>query len=281
MTTEHELDQILRRALHATVDSVEPAGDGLQRIQGRLAEPRLRRQWRLLLTETYDLVCQAGIRLEPVAARGWATLRRALVALVALAQPATADGGGPARRGAAHRSQPAGPLARLTAMAGWMRPALVVAGAVTIVVAGVFGLVTLRSTVTDISVLTGGGGNQGPSAGSPSGSSSSHSRVPGSSPAPAGVLPSAHTKGRRHHPAPAATCSPGSRSGSSPSPSATPTVSPSVMPTPTDTATPAPSASAAVTPAGSTTPPLVGGPVQIASGCASKASSTVSTSPTP
>ena len=34
-----DYEDFLRGALHAAVDSVEPAGDGLERIRGRLAPP--------------------------------------------------------------------------------------------------------------------------------------------------------------------------------------------------------------------------------------------------
>lgn len=40
MSTLSEREAILRRALHAAADGIEPGGDGLQRIQSRLGRPR-------------------------------------------------------------------------------------------------------------------------------------------------------------------------------------------------------------------------------------------------
>src|SRR5438034_695644 len=60
-----DIDQILRRALHAEVDSIEPADGGLERIRRRTHAPWLVRQASLMLTECIDLARLIRIRLEP------------------------------------------------------------------------------------------------------------------------------------------------------------------------------------------------------------------------
>ena len=60
-----ELDQMLRRALHAEVDSIEPDEGGLDRIRRRTHAPWLVRQASLMLTECADLARLIMIRLEP------------------------------------------------------------------------------------------------------------------------------------------------------------------------------------------------------------------------
>jgi hypothetical protein len=51
---DRDYDEVLRRALNATVDAIEPASGGLARIRKRLDEPWLKRQLSLLLTECAD-----------------------------------------------------------------------------------------------------------------------------------------------------------------------------------------------------------------------------------
>src|SRR5215510_13769843 len=48
---ERDYDEVLSRVLHSTTDHIEPVGDGLTKIQTRLAEPWLKRQWWLLRSE--------------------------------------------------------------------------------------------------------------------------------------------------------------------------------------------------------------------------------------
>lgn len=251
MTTEHELDEILRRALHTAVDSVEPAGDGLQRIRQQLDKPRYQLQLRLWLTESADLVQLAGIRLAPVAERIRDALCTAWATLAGWLRTRSASGTRPAgartRHGAAHRSQPRGRFATvLHPTMTWLRPALAVAGAVVIVVAGVFGLAQLRQTVTDISLLTGG--NAGPSAhpsGGPAGTGSpAPGLVPPIVPSPS---PTSRAPGTRHRATPTPTCTPSASSspaGTAPTPggSASPSGTPSPSTSPTGSSTPSPGA---------------------------------------
>ena len=48
---ERDYNEVLSRVLHSTTDHIEPVGDGLTKIQARLAEPWLKRQWWLLRNE--------------------------------------------------------------------------------------------------------------------------------------------------------------------------------------------------------------------------------------
>src|SRR5215472_18600141 len=48
---ERDYDEVLSRVLHSTTDHIEPVGDGLTKIQARLSEPWLKRQWWLLRSE--------------------------------------------------------------------------------------------------------------------------------------------------------------------------------------------------------------------------------------
>ncbi len=287
MTTEYELDEILRRAMHAAVDHVEPAGDGLQKIRRQLAQPRFRLQSALLLTETADLIRLIGIRLEPVASWVAGLLHRCWAALAsAVRQPAGAPTGpasGRPRHGAAHRSQPPG---RMAGTIAWLRPAIAVAAAVVIVVAGVFTLYTLRQTYSPISLLTGGG--QNPAAGSPAGTGTGQGGAPGAAVTSPGSTPRAKGKNTRHHAAPLPSCTPGATAGpsaTSPTPTAdaSPTDTSTAVATPTDTTSPSPADTSS--PVASVQPGGLGaggGPVQLTSGCngANKAANTVA-SPTP
>jgi len=272
MTTEYDLDEILRRAMHAAVDHVEPAGDGLHQIRRQLARPRLRLQTALMLTETADLFRLIGIRLEPAASWLLGLLRRGWAALTAaVRQPAGAPAGpasGRPRQGPAHRSQPP---SRLAGTIAWLRPAIAVGAAVVIVVAGVFTLYTLRQTYSPIGLLIGGG--QSPAAGSSAAPGSGQSGTPGAALASPGST--AHAKGKRtrHHAAPVPSCTPGATAG----PPVTPPT-PTAAPTPTDTSTavPTPTDTTSPSPTDTSTPPAAlpsgglgagGGPVQLTSGC--------------
>jgi hypothetical protein len=273
MTPQHDLDEILRRALHAEVDSVDPPGDGLTHIRQRLARPKPRLHPSLLLADAAELWWLTRNRLEPLVTRARAILVPALAWLLTTARAAASSlaaraaassraarsaGGGNGgdsrpRQGAAHRSQPAGRFAALVSPAmSWLRPALVVAAAVVIVVAGVVTLSQLQQTVTGVSLFTGGGQSTpaSPTAGA-AGSNGSQAPHP-STPSP-GVSATSALHGRKHHATPSPTCSPGAAGGTGasagPTASPTPTVTPTVTPTPTDSVTPTPTSS------GTTAPP--------------------------
>lgn len=277
MTTDHDIEAALRHALHEAADPVEPAGDGLQIIQRRLQQPPLQRQISLLLTETADLIFLIGIRLEPAATRARTLARQAFTHLRAWLGSATSvPAAGHRRRGPAHRSQPAGRLAsRLSPAMAWLRPTLAVVGAVAIVVAGVATLFTLRQTVTDISLLTGGSQSQAPR--SPGQSPAGHTAAPGTtSPSAPLATGKARPKRTRHVAGATPTCTPTAVAqppavSASPSASATPSGTPSATPTASDTTTPSPTPSAGNTGAAINTPAVgqsaVGTTVQLTSGC--------------
>lgn len=270
MTSEHELDEILRRALHAAVDSVEPAGDGLQRIRHKLDRPRWQLQLHLWLTECADLLRLIGIRLAPAAS---AVPAWALAAWAALAGWLHGEG----RRGAAGSAARHGPPpGRLAGLLNGLRPALAVAGAVVVVVAGVFGLLQLRPGVTSINLrdLGGQGSSAGPATHHHHNGHISTPNVVASSPRP---TPRPHVRHTRHRPSsPAPTCTPRTTSqlqGTPTSPAVTPspTGTATVTPTPSDSATPTPTAAAntpATTSASTAGPSVTSGPAQqVSSGC--------------
>ena len=134
---ERDHGEVLSRVLHSTTDQVEPVGDGLAKIQARLAEPWLKRQWWLLRSEFMVLGWVFAVRCQ-----SWFGTVRSRSAGGSDADDAAADTGGrlrslpvlggivawasaklPRRAGAPRRGS-IGP-----AMA-WFRPALAVAGAV-------------------------------------------------------------------------------------------------------------------------------------------------------
>jgi hypothetical protein len=220
-----DFDNRLRRALHAEVDSVEPAADGLQRILRRTRQPWLQRQLSLMLTDCTDLFWLIVIRLGPGASK----LRRVIAGRPGLlAAPAGRRHASPGRR-AKSRS----PLI-------WLRPVLAVTAAVAVVVAGVYGLAQLRqSLVLDlfpnagISATTSPGAVNGQSGGSVQGRTSPGGVLPPGS-WPASTAPSAHatcTKASKKKHSPSSAASP------TPTTTATPSTTPTPTPTPTSTAT--------------------------------------------
>src|SRR5215471_8000418 len=65
--THAEQEEMLRRALHAVADAIEPAADGLERIRERLSRPRpLAVAW--LMAGWTGLAQPVLLRMEPVLA---------------------------------------------------------------------------------------------------------------------------------------------------------------------------------------------------------------------
>jgi hypothetical protein len=241
-----DFDLMLRHALHAEVDSLEPAAGGLERIRQRTRAPWLVRQASLMLTECVDLGRLIGIRLQlrlisaraAVAARGGT--RAAFVGLLSstvavLAGLITRSW----RRGAAHRSGGGSTL-------GWLRPLLAVAGAVVIVVVGVYGLAQVRDRL--VLELFRGGGSVPASPGPGVGTGQQVPTPNGQSPpviAPSGAGTTSTTPSAKPtcSPTPGQQATPTPTPSITPTPTSTPTTSPT--PTPTDSTTPAPSNSAA------------------------------------
>ena len=233
-------DEMLRSALHAEVDTVDPAEGGLDQIRRRTHAPWLVRQASLMLTECADLVRLIGIRLEPwvtgmratIAAHGglWETCVAVLSSIVAsvaeLIMPSR-------RRNAMHRG---GASAERASNLAWLRPVLAVAGAVVIVVAGVFGLAQVRDNL----VLELFPSSTPASTGAGTASTSDQPPTLQGQTNP-GIIPPTGTGHGSPSPSPKATCS------KAPNQQATPT------PTPSDTTTPAATPSATPTPAPSDT----------------------------
>jgi hypothetical protein len=255
-----DFDEMLRRALHAEADFIEPADGGLDRIRQRAHAPWLVRQASLMLTECVDLARLIMIRLEPYVtsaraasgARGgaWAAFVGVLSSTVSILAGLVM----PSRRSRnVQRTGPAGP-SRSRAHAGpksslsWLRPALAVAGAVVIVVAGVFGLAQVRSKLVlelfpssnspaSSGASTSNGGSQVPTLnGQSRGGIVPPAISPTSSPRPSPTT-SCSSSPTKQQASPSPAPSSGSPSPAPTSPSPTPTT-----PTPTDT-TPTPTSS--------------------------------------
>src|SRR5580692_7648361 len=122
--TRLDLDEILRRELHAAAQSIEPAADGLNRIRERLSPPRpVAVAWLMVgwtrvgqpaLLRIDELLVAFGEWLRPVLQPTWSRVR-------ALFTPRTESGGRPSRY-------------------AWLRPALAMAAVVAVAVAGGFAL---------------------------------------------------------------------------------------------------------------------------------------------
>src|SRR4249919_3711622 len=230
-------DEMLRRALHAEADSIEPAEDGLERIRQRTHAPWLLRQASLMLTECVDLARLIGIRLEPgltgaraaVGDRGGA--REAFVDLLSSIVSVLVSWVTPSRRrSAAHRGGPGGTphaRARVGSNLAWLRPALAVAGAVVIVAAGVFGLAQVRDNL----VLELFPGSTPASTGSSSGSNSPQAPTLQGQSAPGAVLPTGSGAGSAS-PSAEATCSRAAKQQATPTPTNITTPAPTPPPTP-------------------------------------------------
>ena len=169
----HDLDDVLRRALHAAADPVQPADDGLTRILHRLTTPTAVRQVTLLVTDCVDLARLITIWLEP-AFTGAMRLTRRLPARYRC---------GFSDQAARARSRPAGP---------WLRAALTVASAAMVVLIGVVVLGQVRQVVTPTGLNTGPGGSAPAHSAGGGGQSQATGRTqtgparPGTTSAPAG-----------------------------------------------------------------------------------------------
>ena len=206
-----DYDEVLRQALHAVADAIEPAGDGLTRIMRRLNTPWAVRQVALLVTDCIDLARLITIWLEP-AFTGTMRLRR---------RHHTGY-----RRGSSHRAA----RAPLRPAAPWLRPALAVASAATIVVIGVVVAGPVRQLVIRASLSTGTVASTPGHAGARSaGVGQRQSPAPSltqTAPTPSGAT-SPHAGRTTPHPTP--TIRP------SGSPAASPSQSPGPTPTPSKT----------------------------------------------
>jgi hypothetical protein len=236
MTKDRDYEDILRRALAAAAESIEPTGDGLQRIRHRLDS---RRSARSLLSRCAEWLELHGTRLlvrfEPAIEWGRARLRRARPVLASflagLFSPRGRAGG---RRGSGTPSPPG----RLGPAGAWLKPVAAVAASVAIVVAGV--VVLNHETQTVINPLNSSNpSGSGTSVGS-GGKTANSKRWK----LPLGVvLPTQQAGGQARNPKmkaalPAVACTP----TPAPAPSSTTTA-----PTGSATATPTPTATGSAT----------------------------------
>jgi hypothetical protein len=204
-----DLDDVLRQALHAVADAIEPADDGLTRIMHRLTTPSAVRQVALLVTDCLDLARLITIWLEPAFTGAMRLRRRHHTGY---------------RRGLSHRAT----RAPMRPAVPWLRPALAVASAATIVVIGVVVLGPVRQFVIRTSLDTGTGASTPTHPGA-------HSAGAGH-----GQSPTAHS--RQTAPAwPGTASARAGRTTPSPSPTITPSGSPAASPSQSPEPTPTPS----------------------------------------
>ena len=152
-TREHE--ELLRRALRVAADSVEPAGDGLERIRARLTTPRPAvAAWMMSGTEP------AVLRMRPLLTRLRQVSESALDRLWAgrSALDRLWAGRGALRAHLALRAHPA-----------WLRPAAAMAAFVVIIGSGALAIRALQHTITQTGVPTSLGVAEGISSGQPGG----------------------------------------------------------------------------------------------------------------
>lgn len=259
MTQDRDYEDALRRALAAAAESIEPAGDGLQRIRHRLDSPRSPRSVFSGCAEWLELHgTRVLVRLEPVTEAGRAALRRSgpLLALVRFLRGLLSP---PAARRGGHRGA-AGSPGRLGAAGPWLKPVLAVSAAVGIVVVGVVilnhetgTLISPSNSVTTPSSQGSGLGSGGTTA------NSKRWKLPlGVKTAPAG---SAAQNPRPKSALPVVACTPTpspSATATAPSGGPTPTPSPTPTGTATGTASPSPTDTGQPTPS-ATTSPATGG----------------------
>ena len=141
MTQDRDYEDILRRALSAAAESIEPTGDGLQRIRHRLDSPRSPRSVLSGCVEWLELHgTRFLVRLDPAIEAGRAALRRtgplsgSLLALSGFLAGLFSPRG--RRRAGGHRG-PATPPGRLGPAGPWLKPVFAVSAAVAIVAVGV------------------------------------------------------------------------------------------------------------------------------------------------
>ena len=252
---DRDYDDILSRVLHSTLEPIEPAGDGLAKIQRRIAEPWLKRQWSLLRMELSALGWLVAVRSEPLLTRGRSRL--AALRTGSRRRPAAARGafGAAATRASfgrrydwAHRGRAGDTGLRrwLGPTIAWLRPTLAVAGAVVIVVAGVFALGRFHTVFAPAgSSSRPGSVAQGGTSGHPARNGHGNRLTPPGQ--PQGKSPNGKRGGRtrnKTNASPSATCNP----TPSPSASVSPTTSPSPTPTPTSSPTSSPTASPSPSP---------------------------------
>jgi hypothetical protein len=211
MSTPADHEAYLRAALHAAADSLEPRGDGLQRIRARLHARRRVVAWLLAAGDSLRLRVPAALQDSSY------RLSTGFLAAWQRFSPATAPG--------KHRSRTQGVLRPLAGMAAVMF----------IVAAGAYVAISVSTAVSPSSQSSHPhNGQPGPAGPAASPTQSPSQSASGSVPAPhrASASPSCSSTAS---PGPSASAS--CQAGTSPSPTPSVTVSPSPTPTPTPTPT--------------------------------------------
>ncbi len=230
ISQDRDFEDILRGALRAAAESIEPAGNGLERIRRR---SHSRRSARTMLARAADWLrlyrIRLSVRLESLR---WELSQRGI------GQPPTGpdhDGRTPAGKTAA----------RLGPAAAWLKPASAVAAVVAIVVIGVLTLNRMQAAViTPTNAVTSPGHQHAPAA-------ATGLATPGPWTVPIGVStsqPPSLSKKKATLATPAVACTPTPTPSATPDPTASAPASPT--PTPSDTTTTSPSP----TPSGSGSP---------------------------
>jgi hypothetical protein len=254
---ERDYEAILSRVLHTTTDQLEPVGDGLTKIRARLSEPWLKRQWWLLRSQLMVLRWLVVVRCESLFSK--IRSRSGVTDLAPDATAAQEPDGGPLKSLLSIATMTTGSAKRPRRSVGpamaWFRPALAVAGAVVLVVAGVFALGSIR-TVVGLDGATGTSNtNSGPGNGNGN-ANGSGSQIPGSGTASQGNsrAPSGGASAAHNGVVPSSTpcAAPSSPAQSSPSPATSPTSSPPTSPPPSS---PPPSSPPPSSPPPSSPPP--------------------------
>jgi hypothetical protein len=221
ISQDRDYEDILRHALRAAAESVEPASDGLERIRHRSHSRRSARSMQARAADWLRLHrIRLSIRLESFR---WELSQRGI---------------GPPPTGPDHDGRtPAGKTAaRLGPAAAWLKPAFAVAAVVAVVVAGVVALNRMQEAViAPANSVASPGSQHAPAA-------ATGLANPGLWQPPMGVNPSAQpgtSKKKNQLTVPAVACTPTPTPSASASPTTSASASPS--PTPSDTATTGPS----------------------------------------
>jgi hypothetical protein len=237
-------DESLRNALHAAVDHLDPAPDGLQRISARLTRPHpvgvawAMAAWTALSLRTPD------------------SARSALAVLASAFRRVSERFAGTQH---AHGRESYGRL-------GWLRPAAAVGTAVFVVAAGAYVALVAPRAISpqgsaSYSAGTTTGGKAGHTATGPGGTGTQpgHKRHGGGSNKSNGVVENSGCGGSHAHktpsPSQSTSVSPTTSPTASSTPTSTPTPTQSATATPTPTATPTSSTSSSPNPGSAASPP--------------------------
>jgi hypothetical protein len=220
---ERDYDDVLRSALRAAAESVEPAADGLERIRGRVSTRHVSPF--MLLSE----LVRYWFRQLPLGLGSGTGGARSALSRLRARPGAAAHRSPPPPAGWRARLRPA--FTRLGPAASWLKPVLAVGGAVGIVVAGVFTLGQVQQAITPTNQISRP--NAPHHRPSPPVSAVAVSPSQQATSAPAAFIPPAATP----------TCSPSPKTSAAPEISSTPTPTVSSTPTPTTSGTPTPTPS--------------------------------------